>query len=106
MLRWMDGKSRINLWNWKESGIEKVQVLKGKGKEKVRKRKRRQGRDKARQGQGKARKFQRIERRKERTWKERTNGKSSSLGLSFLSFFSLLFLLIFDSRKRELRVNI
>lgn len=50
MLRSMDGKSRINLWNWKESGIEKVQVLKGKGKEKGKKRKRRQGREKARQG--------------------------------------------------------
>lgn len=46
MLRSMDGKSRINLWNWKESGIEKVQVLKGKereGKGKEKKEKARQG---------------------------------------------------------------
>lgn len=60
MLRSMDGKSRINLWNWKESGIEKVQVLKGKGKErkgkwkekkeKARQGQARQGKDKARQG--------------------------------------------------------
>lgn len=57
MLRSMDGKSRINLWNWKETGIEKVQVLKGKRREeKERKRKERQGRDKAgtRQGREKA----------------------------------------------------
>lgn len=63
MLRSMDGKSRINLWNWKESGIEKVQVLKGKerkekekkGKERERKERQgkagtRQSREKARQG--------------------------------------------------------
>lgn len=70
----MDGKSRINLWNWKlETGIEKVQVPKGKRREREeRKTKGRKGKGKARQGQGKAGKCQRIERRKERTWKERT----------------------------------
>lgn len=98
MLRSMDGKSRINLWNWKESGIEKVQVLKGKWKEK---------KEKARQGQGKARKCQRIqvERRKERTWKEKKR-KEVFLARIYFPFFSFfLFLLIFDSGRRELRVN-
>lgn len=69
-----------------ESGIEKVQVLKGK----ARKGKARQVRDKARQGKGKAGKCQRIERRKELNWKEkkRREEKSSSLDcLSFLFFF-------------------
>lgn len=96
-----------------EGGIEKVQVLKGKGrkgnagkarqgrkgKEREGKGKGRQGQGKARQGKGKAGKFQRIERRKELNWLERKNEarKSSSLGLSFLSFlfpFSSLFLIL------------
>lgn len=73
MLRWMDGKSRINLWNWKESGIEKVQVLKGKGKEREEKeREGKAGTSPARQGQGKAGKRQDREISKDRT-KERTN---------------------------------
>lgn len=68
MLRWMDGKSRINLWNWKESGIEKVQVL--KGTEREREGKEREGRDKARQGREMSKDTGRT---KERTNLERKN---------------------------------
>lgn len=83
-----------------ESGIEKVQVLKGKEK------KEKEKKEKARQGKGKARKFQRIERRKELNWKERKNERKEVVLARILSFFSLLlFLFIFDSGRQELRVN-
>lgn len=90
-----------------ESGIEKVQVLKGKGKEKGRKRE-----GKEREGQAGKRQGREIskDRTKERTNLERKNEGSRdsfTLGLSFLSFlFLLLFIFIFDSGRREWRVNI
>lgn len=86
-----------------ESGIEKEQVLKGKGKEREGKERarERQGRDKAKQGKGKAGKCQRIERRKELNWKEKKR-REVVLARIVFPFFS------FPSpfHTRELRVNI
>lgn len=99
-----------------ESGIEKVQVLKGKGRKgnagkagKERKEKARQGQGRGREG--KAGKRQGREMSKDRT-KERTNLERKKrievvlARIVFPFFFSsLLFLLIFDSGKREWRVK-